>query len=119
MSDPTPIKPFNGKPVDSLQGTDISPVKAYMMTDISKQIDEILGELLHQFKFETPEGAMPKSYDHSKQEILALIHTREQQARIDELKRFDRSSEEMTKLIPLKIGERLYELTKQEEQTND
>ena len=41
------------------------------------------------------------------------------EARLDELKRFDRSSEEMTKLIPLKIGERLYELTKQEEQDNE
>ena len=49
-------------------------------------------------------------------EIKALIATQVQEARIDELKRFDRSSEEMTKLIPLKIGERLYELTKQEEQ---
>ena len=49
-------------------------------------------------------------------EIKALIANQVREARIDELKRFDRSSEEMTKLIPLKIGERLYELTKQEEQ---
>lgn len=37
------------------------------------KIDEILGKILHEFKFDTPEGATPKSYDVAKAELLQLV----------------------------------------------
>jgi len=36
MSKTAPIKPFNGKPTSSLQGTDISPAQAYKMTNYNE-----------------------------------------------------------------------------------
>lgn len=42
MSKTAPIKPFNGKPTSSLQGTDISPAQAYKMTNYNKRLDEVL-----------------------------------------------------------------------------
>lgn len=41
MSKTAPIKPFNGKPTSSLQGTDISPAQAYKMTNYNERLDEI------------------------------------------------------------------------------
>ena len=45
MSKTAPIKPFNGKPASSLQGTDISPAQAYKMTNYNERLDEILKQV--------------------------------------------------------------------------
>ena len=47
MSKTAPIKPFNGKPTSSLQGTDISPAQAYKMTNYNERLYEIIDKHRH------------------------------------------------------------------------
>lgn len=72
MTNPAPIEPFNGKPANSLQGTDISPAQAYQMT-LDEQIDEILVDSVGMDFCENKACSHYEQYLLAKQSIHALI----------------------------------------------
>lgn len=120
MTNPAPIKPFNGKPADSLQGTDISPAQAYKMTLDEFVIDEIIrsGTTLR------ADGGQPYIFttDEAVERIKALIAKAVVEARINEL-------EQVYPQLQKHYGvsgegnyyydDRIAELKAQQEQTND
>jgi hypothetical protein len=71
MSKTAPIKPFNGKPASSLQGTDISPAQAYKMTNYNESLDEILTSFYK--KTLRVDGNTPNARAEAKAELLQLV----------------------------------------------
>ena len=75
MSKTAPIKPFNGKPASSLQGTDISPAQAYKMTNYNERLDEILKQVS-----EAARQAIRDYRDHKEPAPQELTHLKAKQA---------------------------------------
>lgn len=81
MTNPAPVEPFNGKPADSLQGTDISPAQAYKMTNL----DDILRRIAYWNGYDTA-GEWERTGHEVKAQVEDYIATQTKEARIKELK---------------------------------
>ena len=75
MTNPAPVEPFNGKPADSLQGTDISPAQAYKMTNL----DDILRRIAYWNGYDTA-GEWERTGHEVKAQVEDYIATQTKEA---------------------------------------
>lgn len=92
MTNPAPVEPFNGKPANNLQGTDMSPAQAYRMTNLDKQIHGILESLAYDYTdgatYYASEKEIQSDISEATKTIKALIATQIQEARESEITEF-------------------------------